>query len=190
MVHSRWHNCSSLFVVKESELWTYATDSRDRLYLILRLSTNAKELRITADYSKSCREVYVDVAKALLKRGDLEILTMYCPGGEVSGRPSWVPDWTAPIIIPWMGYRIRVDTILEYGNARTGEPRTIRETNTYEDLRYEFKQVEQFVLEGRTISGENRVNAVWCIHIADRGSSGGLQSRRRATAIARDTIGI
>lgn len=199
-------------VVEDSRLRTYAADGRDRIYSILGLSTNAEELGITTDYSKSCREVYIDVANALLRHGDLEILTMCRSRGEVSGLPSWVPDWTAPILVPWMGMPrdklfaasgdsqhsfipstrrdtvtlkgVRVDTIVDCGNPRIGEPHTIRENFTVENLLKEFNELERFVLRGSTIASENRANAVWRIPIADREVSRSGSQSHRATAIS------
>jgi hypothetical protein len=79
-------------LVEESVLRMHASDGRDRIYSMLGLAIDADELGITADYSKGCREIYINIARALLKQGNLDILAMCRSRGDVPNLPSWVPD--------------------------------------------------------------------------------------------------
>ncbi|KAF9467034.1 heterokaryon incompatibility protein-domain-containing protein [Collybia nuda] len=197
--------------VEESAVRIHAADSQYKIYSLLGLAANAGELGITADYSKSCQEVYTDIAKVLLKNGDLNILTMCRPPGDISDLPTWVPDWTAPILIPWMSMPkdknfsasanlrhsfvpcaqhdsvtlecVRVDTILEYGHTHIGDPPTLKKGQNVESLQEALIGVENFVRRSNAISKEDHADAAWRIHIVDQEfAPSSLQDRRRATA--------
>ncbi|KAI0528453.1 heterokaryon incompatibility protein-domain-containing protein [Xylaria digitata] len=84
-------------------------DHRDRIYGILSLDGNARELGIVPDYvgMKTHMELYEDVTRRALERWDhLDILDECvledgsCPDGP--GPPTWVPDWStgSPYRIP------------------------------------------------------------------------------------------
>ncbi|KIM93760.1 hypothetical protein OIDMADRAFT_61399 [Oidiodendron maius Zn] len=93
-----------------SGTYLQATDPKDRIYVLLGISEDAELLGITPDYSvgRTVEELYIDVAKALLKQGHMEILTLCRSDLKNQDRmaklPSWVPNWTAPIRTPWGGY--------------------------------------------------------------------------------------
>ena len=72
-----------------------ASDPRDYVYALLGMAADARSLGLKVDYSKSCRDVYIDLATAFICNGDLDILS-YCryPRNR-SDIPSWVPDWSS-----------------------------------------------------------------------------------------------
>lgn len=80
-----------------------AGDNRDRVYAFLghySIDKGGKELQnLTPDYSKSLKDVYIDVAVRVLRgAADLVLLSSahyYTPRikSEDFGLPSWVPDW-------------------------------------------------------------------------------------------------
>lgn len=75
-----------------------AIDPKDHIFALLGICSDADELGISLDYTKTCQQVYMDCARAYLeKKGDLDILG-YCqfPKTQV-GLPSWVPDWSMPM---------------------------------------------------------------------------------------------
>jgi hypothetical protein len=69
------------------------------------LSTDAAQLGLFPDYSKTCVQVYTDVAKALIKQEGLSILA-FCnydgSSADCPSLPSWAPDWSR-LIQPWSG---------------------------------------------------------------------------------------
>ncbi|KAL5320039.1 hypothetical protein ACEPPN_013098 [Leptodophora sp. 'Broadleaf-Isolate-01'] len=72
-----------------------ATDPRDFVFSLLGISSDALELGLKPDYSKSQHEVFVDTAAAIISSGDMEILTL--AEGSNRSLPSWVPDWESEI---------------------------------------------------------------------------------------------
>jgi tetratricopeptide (TPR) repeat protein len=77
-----------------------ATNPRDHVYALLGLAADREELGIEIDYRLPYEKVFIDLARAYLKRGELWVLS-YCEDDDnVSPRlPSWAPDWTRKV--PW-----------------------------------------------------------------------------------------
>ncbi|KAI9154924.1 Heterokaryon incompatibility protein [Paramyrothecium foliicola] len=74
-----------------------ASDPRDRVFALVYLCTDSHQLAELIDYSRSCQEVYHDLALALIKQGHIDVLS-YCQFPKsLSNLPSWVPDWNMPI---------------------------------------------------------------------------------------------
>jgi len=75
-----------------------AIDPKDYIFALLGICSDAEELGISLDYTKTCQQVYIDCAKVYLeKKGDLDILG-YCQfPKKQTGLPSWVPDWSMAI---------------------------------------------------------------------------------------------
>lgn len=72
-----------------------AIDPRDHIFSLLGMSSDAAEVGIRADYSKSCITIYTEVARGLLERqGHLQILSRSVFPKQQRGLPSWVPDWS------------------------------------------------------------------------------------------------
>jgi hypothetical protein len=84
-----------------------STDPRDRIYGLLGMVREEDRRKIPVDYSPdmTVSRVLVAVAKALLQAHGPDILS-FCqrtsppPDKDL---PSWVPDWTAPRMIPLIG---------------------------------------------------------------------------------------
>ena len=68
-----------------------STDPRDRIYSLLGIASDAEQLKIVPNYSKSVEEVYTDTAAKILSLGKLELLHYVHP--QNPNMPSWVPDW-------------------------------------------------------------------------------------------------
>jgi hypothetical protein len=82
-----------------------ATDYRDIIYGVLGMAADVKPLGIRPDYGKSntVQDVYTETAKTLFKHGHTIVLAwcrqpLKAPG--LTGLPSWVPDFTSPILPP------------------------------------------------------------------------------------------
>jgi hypothetical protein len=74
-----------------------ATNPIDHIYALIGLTSDMEELGIVADYKKTCPQVYIQVATALLLRqNNLQILARSRNPKLVPGLPSWVPDWSQP----------------------------------------------------------------------------------------------
>ncbi|KAJ2897978.1 hypothetical protein MKZ38_004246 [Zalerion maritima] len=88
-----------MFTSSDIGSWSFeANDPRDRVFALLGIASDATSLNLSADYARSCREVYCEVAEAVLKQAS-SLTILYACGGQknIKGLPSWVPDWTVPI---------------------------------------------------------------------------------------------
>lgn len=100
-----------------------ASDPRDILFALLGLSSDAKELGITADYTKSIREVYEEAAIAFVKGRWHVILSSTNIDLEAVKRKewaSWIPDWRKKFSVPQARYRGAVHDISAKFNAGRG----------------------------------------------------------------------
>ncbi|KAH8589583.1 heterokaryon incompatibility protein-domain-containing protein [Bisporella sp. PMI_857] len=119
-VESRSGNCFlrvlvTSLVLEEDHNQPKSTDPRDRVFATLGLANDAEEFPMFPDYQHDWQYVYTELAKAFLRRGDIDILS-FCQFTEVNPRlvgneklPSWVPDWNlkikAPCVLaPWVSY--------------------------------------------------------------------------------------
>jgi hypothetical protein len=67
--------------------------AEDRVFSLLGLVTDADQLGVQVDYSRTAVQVLTDVARAIVRRGQLFILGYSQFPKDVPGLPSWVPDW-------------------------------------------------------------------------------------------------
>jgi hypothetical protein len=80
-----------------------ATDPRDKIYGLLGLAADSDELKkfgLQPDYNQSCQDVYTSVTAAMLKQGQLSVLSLSQFPKALTGLPSWVPDWSEPLRSP------------------------------------------------------------------------------------------
>lgn len=79
--------------------WAYeATDPRDRIFAILGFSSDSTALNVRPDYEKTCKDVYTEVAEAILTQAsNLDILYAVSGPKNMKAMPSWVPDWSVPV---------------------------------------------------------------------------------------------
>jgi hypothetical protein len=80
-----------------------ATDSRDKIFAILSLVDEFGSILGVVDYSKSTTEVFTSVVKNHISLSkSLHILSQVAgvawDPDEENGRPSWVPDWSTPVL--------------------------------------------------------------------------------------------
>jgi hypothetical protein len=72
-----------------------ATEAKDHIYALLGMVSDVDQLAIKVDYSKSCVEIFTQVAEGFLKeQGRLQILSRCQVRKPTLGLPSWVPDWS------------------------------------------------------------------------------------------------
>ncbi|KFY15754.1 hypothetical protein V492_01770 [Pseudogymnoascus sp. VKM F-4246] len=89
---------SSLMDVLARFKGSKSTDPRDKIYGLLGLTSQSREVRV--DYSKSVAEVYTDVATVEISgSANLDIITQNPFQGNdttkrLAGLPSWVPDFS------------------------------------------------------------------------------------------------
>ena len=77
-----------------------ATDPRDRVFALLGIATDAEELGIVPDYSKTWQQIYNELARVLLRMGYFDVLS-HCINEPHDSKYSkttqtWVPDWNRP----------------------------------------------------------------------------------------------
>ncbi|KAF5619108.1 heterokaryon incompatibility protein [Fusarium tjaetaba] len=80
-----------------------ATNPLDRVFSILHLAHDADEFVNIIDYSRSCEEIYREIALVILKQGHIDLLA-YCQFPKLSpDMPTWTPDWRTQIRSPCTG---------------------------------------------------------------------------------------
>ena len=76
-----------------------ATDLRDRVFALVSVSSDSRDLGFKPNYRKSVEDVYVESTVSMLTQKSGQIGPLYAAGIGYSrnlGRlPSWAPDWTA-----------------------------------------------------------------------------------------------
>jgi hypothetical protein len=119
-----------------------STDPRDKIFALLSLTdTDLGSIELVPDYRSSPQEVYIHLAKSILRSSDsLEFLSI--PRGTTSfskSLPSWVPDWSDPVAddpVAWSW-----ENKYEYGNSdftdslfqATGQSTTDRNSPSFRD---------------------------------------------------------
>jgi hypothetical protein len=72
-----------------------ATDVRDKIYSVLGLAEDAKDLAVTVDYNCSAEQLYVSTAAKIVKHDPYGIEILYNSLHVKSlSLPSWVPYWS------------------------------------------------------------------------------------------------
>jgi hypothetical protein len=75
-----------------------ATDQRDRVFGLLSLATDTEKLGIYPDYTNfDVTQVYLQVARAIVRDGNLDLLGLAQFPKMFVQLPSWVPDWSGVI---------------------------------------------------------------------------------------------
>jgi hypothetical protein len=79
---------------------------KDRIYALLGVSSDTKELDIPIQYDDNVgyEDVHRNVIKTLLERGHVDLLCFAQPNwSEEKGFPSWMLDLTQPLPVSWAG---------------------------------------------------------------------------------------
>ncbi|KAJ9606313.1 hypothetical protein H2200_009274 [Cladophialophora chaetospira] len=71
-----------------------AVNPRDMIYPFLSMAIDGHTFDITPDYTAAVQTVYTDVAVAILRKGLVRLLGYGGMDKNITGLPSWVPDWT------------------------------------------------------------------------------------------------
>jgi hypothetical protein len=72
-----------------------ATDPRDKVFAILGLAKD--DMGLQPDYDLTCAEVFTEVTIAMLRSGQIEVLSFCRPHLNNLRLPSWVVDWTSEV---------------------------------------------------------------------------------------------
>jgi hypothetical protein len=92
------------------------TDLRDFVYALLGVASDANDLAIVVDYSKTWQQVFAQFALAMIKNHGLRILS-YCQMSDSNIEPelpSWAPLWST---------RSRFTPLSQCGSTLKAEPR-------------------------------------------------------------------
>jgi Heterokaryon incompatibility protein (HET) len=75
-----------------------ASDKRDYIFALLGMASDTADLGLTPRYgeSNSWVKVFTETARAILERGELDLLSLAQHRPDLARRdvPSWVPDWS------------------------------------------------------------------------------------------------
>ncbi|KAL2043751.1 hypothetical protein N7G274_003270 [Stereocaulon virgatum] len=96
-----------------------ATDIRDKVFAVMGIKPSV----LKADYSTPASDVYIEAAKTVNSQELISLLCCVDYPEQVSGLPSWVPDWSTPRHTTTLGYLGR-----NHGVYRAcGDPRALPE---------------------------------------------------------------
>jgi hypothetical protein len=94
-------------IISDSSSWSIgATDPRDRIYALLGIANDEGAKAIVPDYTLSCEQAYIMTARALLRHGHDDILSLCRARTPRRNLPSWVPDWAADLRKPWSVWHV------------------------------------------------------------------------------------
>lgn len=84
----------SMFILQLSS-GLRSSELKDFVYSLFGLISDAEEVGLRVDYSKTVEEVYKDFAKAILRvLGIGQLSQLWNPSQKHIELPSWVPDWS------------------------------------------------------------------------------------------------
>lgn len=100
-----------------------ATDPRDKVFAVMGMTLTI----INPDYTKATFDVYTEAAQSVQPTYMAEMLSCVDHDQPVTGRPSWVPDWSTPRHTTALGYSSSSASV--YQNRRFSKlwPRPIRQ---------------------------------------------------------------
>lgn len=105
--------------------WLGCTDPRDRVYAYLGHPLArvypGRDLIVDPDYTKSVKDVYLDLAKQLIRRHGFRLLSAVEHDEQTlwDGFPSWVPFWSD---VEWVSNSFGVFTEFYYDASSGAEP--------------------------------------------------------------------
>src|SRR5205085_1022797 len=76
-------------------------DDKDKIYGLLgMMEGGGSHVETLIHHEQPVKLLYERVARILLKSGIIDTL-LFCRQRSLPELPSWVPDWSAPLIHPW-----------------------------------------------------------------------------------------
>jgi hypothetical protein len=169
-----------------------ATDPRDRVFALLGVAKDEVAKDIAADYTLSFTEAYIVTAKALLRHGHDDILSLCRNRHACPDLPSWVPDWSAPIRKPWstwynerlfnasgktslsmgmIGHQLVLDGVFVDTIEQLGRPWSIaiptEELFDYAAAGRPLRDFERFLLQRNRYTEEEKMEGMWRIPVGD-----------------------
>lgn len=115
----------------------------DRIFSVLRLTSDASAFKSFPDYSKSCEDIYEEVSRQMLLQGYLEVLS-YCQfPRQDRGRKmaSWAPDYYIYLQRPCSNYNTHFTASKEISSENGvafPDPATLEIFGTFVDIIEEF----------------------------------------------------
>jgi hypothetical protein len=88
------------FLFRTSYNGSEAVNPSDMIFPFLGLASDAPDFGLSADYTVSVQQIYIDTAMVFLQKGFVRILGLCQHPKRIDDLPSWVPDWTKELEKP------------------------------------------------------------------------------------------
>jgi hypothetical protein len=98
---------AKLNVIAASKVYSNASDDRDRIFALLGIATEDHGIVPEYDRRISCSDIYTKAAHAIIKSGEIDLLSFSQHKDSTDDLPLWVPDWRSKWILqpsgrmPW-----------------------------------------------------------------------------------------
>ncbi|KAF5579831.1 heterokaryon incompatibility 6 OR allele [Fusarium pseudocircinatum] len=119
------------------ELETNATVHRDRIFALLGLAADAEKLGIQPDYEGSTERILTQTARTLIEKSgrvDLLCYSQFPKLDELSGLPSWVPDWRSNLSRSFYTINERIDKHLFAASSHDSAVEVVQHPNYNPDI--------------------------------------------------------
>lgn len=133
-----------------------ASDPRDRVFALLGIANDEAAKEIIADYTLTCEDAYIMTARALLKHGHDDVLSLCRIRGTCTNLPSWVPDWSAELRKPWSIWHPQERLF----NADGGTARLTFQEIAEEDKFTPYITLRGFIVDTITAIGYKFINGI------------------------------
>jgi hypothetical protein len=120
------------FGVNSTSIKIGATDPKDRICALLGLAKPddlQEQIKAELDYRESLELTYTRFAARAIEK-DVDLLLFSQPGEDRhEGLPSWVPDWSMSLRIPY-GYHVIQERVFSAGGKSTNSAKLVCHINT------------------------------------------------------------
>jgi hypothetical protein len=103
MTRIRWLTKLRASILQGEEFLHRATEHHDQIYALQGLALDGNDPRLEPRYDRPVSETFLQTCRYFVSTDQLDFLYATGEPHTLSGLPSWVPDWSTPVL-PMGGY--------------------------------------------------------------------------------------